>query len=181
MGCGKSTVGRLVAKGSGARFCDLDDRIEQAAGVPLATLFADRGEPAFRRLEQQQVAILLDEARPANQCLVVALGGGTLLDPRLKARALSEAFVVTLSARIDTIAARAAPAASPSSSQPPPGRRPLLDGADPRAKIEHLLKQRGAAYDQTHATISTDDRTPELVADELLSRWQGWRPTGDST
>ena len=57
----------------------------------------------------------------------------------------------------------------------------MLDGAHPRAKIDHLLKQRSAAYDQTHATISTDDRTPELVADELLSRWQGWRPTGDST
>ncbi len=170
MGCGKSTVGRLVAKQSGARFCDLDDCIEAAAGGPLAVLFEEGGEPAFRQVEQQQFALVLDGAAQENKCLVVALGGGTLLDPQVRARALSETFVVALNAQVDTITTRT------SGSQLPQRRRPLLDGADPRGTIEHLLKQRSVAYDETHITISTDDRTPEWVASELLNRWQGWHP-----
>ncbi len=170
MGCGKSTVGRLVAKQSGARFCDLDHRIEATAGVPLAVLFEEGGEPAFRQVEQQQLALVLDGAAQKHECLVVALGGGTLLDPQVRARALSETFVVALSAQVDTITTRA------SGTQLPQRRRPLLDGANRRETIAHLLKQRSAAYDETHTTICTDDRTPEWVTSELLNRWQGWHP-----
>jgi shikimate kinase len=173
MACGKSTVGRLVAEGTAARFVDLDDRIEEAAGMPLAALIEKEGESAFRRLERQQVARVLDLPPAADECWVVALGGGGLLDSRLRARALDETFVVALSARADTIAARVTASASPSISHVV--RRPLVDGADWRDKIEHLLKRRAPAYDETHAAISTDDRTPSQVAEELIHRWRGWR------
>ena len=176
MGCGKSTVGRLVAERSGAQFYDLDDRIEAAAGVSLAVLFEAGEEPTFRRIEKQQVALVLDQGPQRHQGLVVALGGGALLDPRLRARALSETFVVALSARADTIATRTSAPATLSHTDPSRRWRPLLDSADRRGTIEHLLKQRRAAYDQTHTTISTDDCTPERVADQLLNRWQGWHP-----
>jgi len=71
MGAGKTTVGHLLAERLGLPFTDSDQVIEQRAGRPVRQIFAEDGEPAFRALEHQVIASLLD-----GPDLVLALGGG---------------------------------------------------------------------------------------------------------
>lgn len=154
MASGKSTVGRALAARRGVAFVDVDARIERQENASVATIFATRGEAAFRRIEAATVTALLDV--PSRR--VVALGGGALLDPALRRRALAEAFVVVLEADLDTILARAGTS------------RPLLAGAS-RADAAHLLEQRRAVYREAHHTIRSDGPLEPLLA-ALDARWQ---------
>ncbi|TKC97121.1 3-dehydroquinate synthase [Polyangium fumosum] len=158
MGSGKSTIGPLVAAQAAVPFLDLDAVITQTTGRSVPALFAEPGgEPAFRALEADTLRRLLASSEPR----VISLGGGTLLDPDLRAFALAHAHVVTLTARPDTLAARTAA----------PGR-PLLDEAPDRLqRLRSLLASRAAVYAEAHAHIRTDDRSPEDVADAVLRAW----------
>jgi shikimate kinase/3-dehydroquinate synthase len=160
MGTGKSTLGRLVAEAARAHFVDLDHAIEQAVGEPLADIFSERGEEAFRVLEAATLGKLLTSDEPR----VIAVGGGALLDGDSRRLALHRARVVTLVARIDTIEQRTASQGH---------HRPLLDhAADRRARIAELLQARAGVYAEAHATLRTDDLPPERVRDALLRLWK---------
>jgi shikimate kinase len=82
MGCGKTTVGKQLAQQLGWRFLDLDERIEQRAGVRISEIFDRLGEAAFRDLEYEQLDRALKESVTAAVPTVVALGGGTFAQPR---------------------------------------------------------------------------------------------------
>ncbi|MEO5731872.1 MAG: shikimate kinase, partial [Byssovorax sp.] len=91
MGVGKSTVGRRAAELAGVPFVDLDAAIEARAGKPVAAIFADQGEAAFRSLEAEELGrVLATEGRA-----IIALGGGALVETRRRRAALEQAFVVT--------------------------------------------------------------------------------------
>jgi shikimate kinase len=77
MGSGKTTVGTLLARQLAWRFVDLDDRIEEAAGLGIPDIFERLGEPAFRRIEAEQLRAALGRAQELRESLVLALGGGT--------------------------------------------------------------------------------------------------------
>lgn len=77
MGSGKTTVGTLLARQLAWHFIDLDDRIEEAAGMRISEFFERFGEPAFRTLEADQLKSLLGRAAEAKESIVLALGGGT--------------------------------------------------------------------------------------------------------
>jgi shikimate kinase / 3-dehydroquinate synthase len=160
MGTGKSTVGRRVAELAGVPFVDLDEAVEARAGKGIPTIFAEAGEAAFRALEAEALAEALASGEPR----VVALGGGALVDAGRRRDALGRAFVATLGARPETIAARTAGSG-----------RPLLAGEDPLGRIQALLAARADAYAEAHARISTEGRSVEAVADEVLAAWA--RPT----
>jgi shikimate kinase len=77
MGSGKSTAGHLLARQVGWPHVDLDKRIEEAAGLEIPDIFAEMGEPEFRRIEHEQLVRALGEAIEAQQARIISLGGGT--------------------------------------------------------------------------------------------------------
>lgn len=78
MGCGKSTVARLLARQTGWIHIDLDKRIVDRAGLPIPTIFSQLGEPAFREAEHEELRRILGEASGAGKPTVISLGGGTM-------------------------------------------------------------------------------------------------------
>jgi len=86
-GCGKTTVGRLAAETLHAGFVDIDAILARRAGKPIALIFAEQGQPAFREMERKEM-----EAALGNQAAIVAPGGGWAAQPGAiegaKARAL---------------------------------------------------------------------------------------------
>jgi len=77
MGSGKTTVGTLLARQLAWRFVDLDDRIEEAAGLRIPEIFERLGETAFRQMEADQLRTALGRAVEHKESVVLALGGGT--------------------------------------------------------------------------------------------------------
>ncbi|HUE57586.1 MAG TPA: shikimate kinase [Candidatus Udaeobacter sp.] len=81
MGSGKTTVGTLLARQLAWRFVDLDDRIEESAGLTIPEIFERLGEPAFRQMEADQLRAALGRAAELKEGTVLALGGGTYAQP----------------------------------------------------------------------------------------------------
>jgi shikimate kinase len=81
MGAGKTTIGTRLARQLGWRFVDLDDRIEEAAGITIPEFFERHGEPAFRLLEADQLRAALGRAVEFRESTILALGGGTYAQP----------------------------------------------------------------------------------------------------
>ena len=151
-GAGKSTVGRLVADKLGVPFRDTDDDVVTRAGKPIAEIFVDDGEPAFRQLERDAVTTAL-----AEHTGVLALGGGAVLDTATRDR-LAGQVVVHLDVGLSDAAARIGLNRD----------RPLLL-ANPRAQLKRLLDERRPHYVAVAAaTVDTAGRSPQDVADEVI-------------
>ena len=153
MATGKSTVGTLVASTFGVPFVDTDAVLASEAGRSVAELFAE-GEARFREREAALVARLLEDSSPR----VIAFGGGTVTIPRVRHAALEAGTLVTLTASAETIVSRVDSLAA----------RPNLLADSPLERTRHLLAQRRDAYAECHATISTEDRSPEQIAGEIV-------------
>jgi shikimate kinase len=81
MGSGKTTIGTLLARQLAWRFVDLDDRIEESAGLTIPQIFERFGEPAFRQIEADQLRSALGRASELKEGTILALGGGTYAQP----------------------------------------------------------------------------------------------------
>jgi shikimate kinase len=81
MGSGKTTVGTLLARQLAWRFVDLDDRIEETAGLRIPEIFERFGELAFRQMEADQLRAALGRAQELKESVILALGGGTYAQP----------------------------------------------------------------------------------------------------
>lgn len=82
MGCGKSTVARLLAKQIGWIHSDLDKRIVERNGLSVQDIFARHGEASFREMEYEELKRILGEAREFSKPTIVSLGGGTIVQDR---------------------------------------------------------------------------------------------------
>ena len=152
-GAGKSTVGPLLAALLGAEFAETDAMVEAEAGKPVSDIFISDGEPAFRALERAAVAQAL-----ASYPGIVALGGGAVMDPATQ-QLLAGQRVVYLQTGF-TAAVQRVGLDTP---------RPLLLG-NPRAQMRDLLAQRLPVYESLAAiTVTTDDRDPQEIADEIAA------------
>ena len=152
-GAGKSTVGRRAAKLLGADFDDTDVLVVRRAGRSITDIFAEEGEPAFRRRERAAMATAL--GRPAR---VIAAGGGWAAEPGNLEAAAGRAFIVHLSCTAETAARRAAGSAE----------RPLLS-SDHLATMAALLARRDPYYRRADATVETDGRDAEAVASDVAA------------
>lgn len=155
MGAGKSAVGRELARLLRRPFVDLDQSIERSAGSSVASLFARRGEAAFRRLERR--ALLRAARRPG---VVVALGGGTLIDPRNRAVA-KRGFLVRLTCSKTELVRRLAKSRA---------SRPMLAGGALSVRVGRLLKERAPSYAEAHCSVSTTVNSPRTAAAMIARR-----------
>ncbi|MDH3302026.1 MAG: shikimate kinase [Acidimicrobiia bacterium] len=155
MGTGKTTIGRLLAVDLGFEFVDTDAVISERHG-PIADIFAERGEAAFRAIEQDLAAELAERSR-----LVIATGGRMMLDPANVATLGRNSRVFCLVADPDEIHRRV-------SADTARIERPLLSVPDPRARIGELLAERRNGYER-FIQITTDDRTPGVIAAEIAA------------
>ena len=161
-GSGKTTVGRLVAEQLHAGFVDVDTILVRKEGKPIAMIFAEKGEVAFRELELRET-----DAALANEPAIITPGGGWAAQAGALESAKARAFVVYLKTRPDTAASRAAPE----------GTRPMLMGEDPVARMRGLLTERGGFYEKAHAQVDADRRTAAQIAAEVVRLAQtraGW-------
>lgn len=156
-GAGKSTVGRLLAERLGCELVDTDALIEAEQDRTIADIFVEEGEPAFRKLEQDEVLRAL-EAHDG----VLALGGGAVLDEQTQT-ALAGHTVCFLDVGIADAAKRVGFDRS----------RPLL-AINPRAQWIKLMDARRATYERLASfRVDTAGRTPDDVAAEIVARLAG--------
>jgi shikimate kinase / 3-dehydroquinate synthase len=152
MGTGKSAIGRLLAESTGRLFVDTDDEIIRRTGRSISEVFEEEGESTFRGLEKEMAAELANRAE-----LVIATGGGLMLDPLNVLRLWQSGLIICLTASPGEIAARLA-----AKSQ----ERPLLAGPDLESRIRDLLADREPIYRQ-FSQFDTSGKTPDEAAGEL--------------
>lgn len=138
MGCGKTTVGKALAKALGRPFCDLDDQIAQRAGMEIPEIFAQLGEDAFRRMERETL-----EEMDSLSGFVVASGGGAFTFPANWEAAREKAQVVFLDADFLTCYHRIADS-----------DRPIVRRSTPQ-QLEELFDKRYPLY-QAHCHYRVD-------------------------
>jgi shikimate kinase len=153
MGTGKTTVGKLLAGQLQRPFIDTDALIVERDGRPVATLFAEDGEAAFRAWERR-VALELAQ----QQGLVIATGGRLMLDEVNAAALAASGQVFCLTAHPQTILARVQDST----------KRPLLDVPNPAQRIALLLEARQEGYGR-FPQITTDGKTAEQVSTEIVA------------
>jgi shikimate kinase len=159
-GTGKSTIAAALAARLGWTAIDADAEIESRAGRSIREIFASDGEAEFRRLERGVLAELLRRER-----LVIASGGGAVLDPETRRGMAAAGPVVWLTASLETLVGRLA------ADVATPGRRPALTPHDAPTEIATLLAQREPYYREVATlTVATDGRTPEDIVDEIVVR-----------
>ena len=161
-GSGKTTVGKLCARHLQCDFVDVDAHIESATGSSVAELFASEGELRFRARERAAILQLAQRDK-----LVIATGGGALLDGANRTALEASGPVVCLRASAATIRTRLA------GDRTRPLLRPAADGA---AQLEQLLAQRQQLYDSFALQLATDGLVPQAVAQRILAEALAWQP-----
>lgn len=151
MATGKTTVGREVAVLLNRRFVDSDDVIVERAGITIPQIFERDGEAGFRALEKQVCQELAAQRR-----LVIATGGGMLVNAENRATMLDSGLVICLDAPADVIRERLARTTN----------RPLA------GDWEALLEKRRAAYAEIPHHIDVTDKTPKAIAKEIVILWR---------
>jgi shikimate kinase len=159
MGAGKTTVGIECARRLGRAFVDTDDLVTGTARMTVDEIFATGGEARFREIEHDVVADVCASPEP----LVVACGGGAVLDPDNRRALRGAGIVIWLRAPASTLAARVGDGSS----------RPLLrdDAAGALARLE---RRREPVYEASaHMQVDTDDRSVDAVTDAVLAAFVG--------
>ncbi len=155
MGCGKSAIGRRLAKALRREFVDSDAVIEERTGVDIAYIFEKEGEAGFRERERRVLAELTQR-----RGMVLATGGGSVLLPENRAALAACGTVVYLHASVSQQLRRTRG-----------NKRPLLNQGNRRQVLTELMAQREPLYREiADLVIETDGRRIASVAAEIRER-----------
>jgi len=156
MGAGKSTIGRQLSKQLKMAFHDSDHEIEQRTGVDIPLIFELEGEAGFRRRE----TAVIDELTRLPD-IILATGGGAILDPANRQNLGSRGRVIYLHASVDQQLKRTGKDRN----------RPLLQTADPRATLEELMAVRDPLYREiADLVIDTDGKRVRDVVRQIIQQ-----------
>jgi shikimate kinase len=156
MGAGKTTIGRQLAKRLGWEFVDSDHEIELRTGATIPLIFEIEGEEGFRKREQA----VIDELTQ-RRGIVLATGGGAVLDPDNRRYLAARGMVVYLRASVDILFGRTSRDKS----------RPLLQTEDPRGRLAAILEERDPLYREVaDVIIDTDKHGAREVVRDLGQR-----------
>ena len=156
MGAGKSTIGRHLADELHLEFFDSDQEIERRTGADIAWIFDLEGEDGFRKREEDVINELTDR-----QGIVLATGGGSVINKSVRNRLSARGIVVYLQTTIDKQVARTQR----------DKRRPLLQNDNPEAVLKELADARNPLYEEVaDYVVDTDDQSARAVANQIISK-----------
>ena len=154
MGAGKTAIGKELARQLGLDFLDADQEIERRTGADIPLIFEKEGEAGFRRREREVIADLTQQER-----LVLATGGGAVLDPANREALKSRGFVIYLQASLAAQAARTAQNK----------KRPLLHTEDREARLKELFELRAPLYEGlAQLTVDTDSGQVKQISQRII-------------
>lgn len=161
-GSGKSTIGKRLATRLGWPFVDADRELETRCGVTIATMFDIEGEAGFRDRESRLLAELCE-----TDGLVVATGGGVVLREENRQLLMGRPLVVYLQASVAELWSRVRH----------DRRRPLLQGENPRARLERLHQERVALYEAVADLTAIGRRqSAERLLGDIIGQLQATMP-----
>ncbi|TBR17858.1 shikimate kinase [bacterium] len=152
MGTGKTVTGRVLAKKLSRRYLDLDELIEEKERMSIPEIFSKNGEAYFRRLENETLKII-----SSGQDLIVSCGGGIVVNKDNIDIMKKTGTIFCLTASADVILKRTSAFSN----------RPLLNVANPKEKIESMLKERSPFYALADHTIDTSNH---LYAEDTANK-----------
>ncbi len=153
MGAGKSAVGRQLARLTHLDFVDSDEEIESRTGVDIPFIFEKEGEAGFRKRESK----VIDELS-SREGVVMATGGGAVVDPDSRSRLGARGFVVYLYTSVGQQLDRTQRGRN----------RPMLENGDKERVLEELMEQRDPMYREiADLIVDTDGRRVQTVAREI--------------
>ena len=156
MGCGKTTVGKNLAKMLEYEFVDTDEAIEQQQGRTISDIFAQEGEKTFRNMETDYLKNLIKEKADR---LVISTGGGMSIREENQELLKQLGLVVYLRVKPQTVYERVKGDT----------KRPLLQCDDPFTKIKNMLEERGPVYKSTaHHIIDVDELRQQEIAEKIM-------------
>lgn len=154
MGAGKTSTGRQLAKTLERQFVDSDREIERYTGATISLLFQVEGEAGFRRRERAMI-----ERLTQRENIVLATGGGVVLDEKNRADLIRRGTVVYLRAPVAQLIRRTAGDKT----------RPLLQTADPRERLARIVKERDPLYRQVaDIIVDTAGKSPRQLAVRIV-------------
>jgi len=156
MGAGKTTVGRQLAKELGMEFVDSDKEIERRTGANISLIFDIEGEQGFRVREHDVI-----EELTTRDNIVLATGGGAILDSENRTNMTGRGIVIYLQASVDQLYKRTSK----------DKKRPLLQTQDPKTKLQALMDTREPLYlEAADLVVRTDTNTLKGVLTEIQAR-----------
>ncbi len=156
MGCGKSTISKLLSKKNGFDFVDLDEFFEQENNIKIKDYFKSFGEESFRRKETE---ILEKFSKKEN--IIISTGGGVVLAKENQDILFSKnIFTIYLKTSVDSIFDRIKDDKT----------RPLLLVKNPKSEIEKILNSRKSLYEKANLTVTTDNKTKEEITEEIWKK-----------
>ncbi|OIQ83890.1 shikimate kinase 1 [mine drainage metagenome] len=163
MGAGKTTVGKILAKHLHKTFYDSDHEIEHRTGVKIPLIFELEGEAGFRRRETATIEELVQM-----HDIVLATGGGAVLEPRNRENLRRNGTVIYLRAQPEELFHRTRGDKN----------RPLLQTDDPRARLEHLFLERDPIYREiADIVVDTGDQSVTIILTQLETQMNAYADT----